>query len=112
MNDGSELSDSCVQLSGATFANWTAASVGCPAGSHMLTVRSSSVASGLTQFVVVSICTGICFAGGSQSSTAVHRNRGWAWIDGTDASNLNCGTPDAIGCGLWVGGEPKYVMML
>ncbi len=29
---------------------------------------------------------------------------GWAWVDGTDVFNLNCG---AIGCSLWDTGEPK-----
>ncbi len=111
MNDGSELSDSCLQVSGSMFGSWTAASVGCPAGSHMLTVRSSLKTNGLTQFVAVSICTGKCYAGASQSSTAVYRNRGWAWVDGTDASSLNCGAPDTIGCGLWLGAEPKYVCL-
>ena len=32
--------------------------------------------------------------------------REWYWSDGTNASNLNCGT---AGCGPWAGGEPKYV---
>ena len=28
---------------------------------------------------------------------------GWSWVDGTDASNLNCGS---IGCGPWTSGGP------
>ncbi len=109
MNDGSELSDSCVQLSGSTFSSWTAASVGCPAGSHMLSIRSSPATVGLALFVVANVCTGsgTCFVGGSQSSTALSRNREWAWVDGTDASNLNCGVPNAVSCGLWLAGGPE-----
>jgi hypothetical protein len=32
---------------------------------------------------------------------------GWSWVDGTNASNINCG---AVGCGPWSPGLPKYVM--
>ncbi len=111
VNDGSELSDSCVQRSGTTFASWTAASVGCPAGSHMLTARFMSPASatGLAAFIQTRITSAYIRIGASQSSTAVYRNRGWAWVDGTDASNLNCGAPNAVSCGAWAGGQPEYV---
>ncbi len=32
---------------------------------------------------------------------------GWSWVDGTNASNINCG---AVGCGPWSPGLPKCVM--
>ncbi len=28
---------------------------------------------------------------------------GWSWVDGTNASNLNCGS---VGCGLWISIQP------
>ena len=116
VTDGSELSDSCLQ-STSTFSSWTAASVGCPAGSHMLSIRASSLPStGLHRFVETDVhTTGEGYAGASQSSLATVRNRGWAWVDGTDASNLNCGTANQLGCGVWSlhnGGEPKYAASL
>jgi hypothetical protein len=56
--------------------------------------------------------------GAQQFTTNEHFNtvagkwQDWAWVDGTDASNLNCG---GLACNLWSqsGGsanrEPKYV---
>ncbi len=32
--------------------------------------------------------------------------QGWSWVDGTNASNINCG---AASCGPWALSEPKYV---
>lgn len=34
-------------------------------------------------------------------------NRGWAWMDGTAATNLNCGGINAVGCGAWSLDEPN-----
>ena len=107
INDGSELSDSCLQASSSSFSTWTAASVGCPAGSHMITVRSSIPASGLAAFVRVSVTAVGLWIGASQSSSALYRNRGWMWLDGTGASNLNCGTNNAVSCGVWETGGPE-----
>ena len=45
--------------------------------------------------------------GCSQLSGSTHMNRGWSWIDGTPASNMNCGAPDASGCGIWSIDYPK-----
>ena len=42
--------------------------------------------------------------GATRTSTA--NVGGWAWVDGTDASILNCGR---TGCGLWINNEPGYV---
>ena len=42
--------------------------------------------------------------GATRTSTA--NVGGWAWVDGTDASILNCGRN---GCGLWINNEPGYV---
>ena len=44
--------------------------------------------------------------GCSQLSGSAYMNRGWSWIDGTPAGNLNCGAPDERGCGIWDGFSP------
>jgi len=46
----------------------------------------------------------------SQSGSASQRAAGWSWVDGTDASNVNCGSgAGGDGCGAWNVSEPKYV---
>ena len=44
--------------------------------------------------------------GASRNLSSPSMFQGWAWVDGTNSSNLNCGGP---GCGPWTGNEPKYV---
>jgi hypothetical protein len=113
ITDGSELSDSCLQVSDY-FDAWAEASVGCPTGSHMWTLRSFAPTSstGLHQFVIENVNGALNgWAGASQSSLATSMNREWAWIDGTNAANLNCGAANQIGCGVWTDGEPKYVCL-
>ena len=50
--------------------------------------------------------------GGSRTGNVA--TEGWAWIDGTSAANLNCGSR---GCGNWVtlgaphGAQPAYVLL-
>jgi hypothetical protein len=48
--DGSEGADSCVYMSSSTAASWSVANSSCPAGSHLLTVRSAVSSSGLLPF--------------------------------------------------------------
>jgi hypothetical protein len=48
--DGSEGTDSCVYISPSTVTSWGAANSSCPAGSHLLTVKSASSSSGLLPF--------------------------------------------------------------
>jgi hypothetical protein len=40
------------------------------------------------------------------SRTGSITTAGWSWVDGTDATALNCG---AVGCGPWPAGEPTGV---
>ncbi len=46
--------------------------------------------------------------GGWRDSTASTVYVGWHWVDGADASNLNCGVS---GCGVFSTGQPKYVVL-
>jgi hypothetical protein len=48
------------------------------------------------------------WVGGWRDSTASTVYVGWHWVDGTDASNLNCGSR---GCGVFSTGQPKYVVL-
>ena len=48
--DGSEGTDSCVYISPSTVTSWSAANSSCPAGSHLLTVKSAISTSGLLPF--------------------------------------------------------------
>ena len=48
--DGSEGTDSCLYISPSTVTSWSAANSSCPAGSHLLTVKSASSTSGLLPF--------------------------------------------------------------
>jgi hypothetical protein len=102
-DDGSEGCGSCLLLSVGAFVNREYARLSCPVGSHLVTMRSSNPMSltGLARFVYASMTTVRVWAGCSQSLTADYINVGWAWLDGTPASNLNCGTPGAVGCGVW-----------
>ncbi len=108
--DGSETSDSCLQFVSG-LATWSEAVAACPTGSHMLTLRSSdkSSSTGLHNFTVTNLhsTNSPAWLGMSQSSLASFRNRDWAWIDGTDASNLNCGTTNEVNCGAWATSQPK-----
>jgi hypothetical protein len=108
-DNGSEGSNSCIQLSATTMQFSYSMPDPCPAGTHLLTMRSAVPASGLFAFAN-SLTTSQYWVGGFQSYTASNKNRGWAWVDGTDATNnLNCGTinPDSTGCALWNAGEPS-----
>ncbi len=111
VDDGSEGADSCVMISTGTVSTWAAANASCPAGSHLLTVRSASTAAGLLPFAT-SLYRGagqLVYVGCFQDAAALSRASGWAWIDGTDASNLNCGTGSGgDGCGLWNASQPRY----
>jgi hypothetical protein len=48
--DGSEGTDSCLLVSPTTALSWSAANASCPAGSHLLTVKSSLSTRGLLPF--------------------------------------------------------------
>ncbi len=104
--DASEGMQSCVWLSSATVTSWTSANTSCPSGGHLLTVTSSVATSGLLAFAATLISNSTSsFIGCSQSASATQRGSGWTWVDGTNASNLDCGT--GIGCGLWTSTEPE-----
>ena len=103
---GTEGKASCLQVTGTTSASWTAALTACPLNSHLLTISGTSTAGLLTFSTTLS--TANFWVGASQISTATSRNRGWAWYDGTSAAaNLNCGTVDTLGCGLWHSVTPE-----
>ena len=97
--------DSCLKVSAhVTWDGWNGALHGCPAGSHLLTVTSSERTIGLMGFAA-SIAPFPVYIGCSQSPSAFYVQREWSWVDGTPATNLNCG--DTPGCGIWKSGEPK-----
>jgi hypothetical protein len=48
--DGSEGYDSCVYISPSTASSWSVANASCPAGSHLLTVKSGVSTQGLLPF--------------------------------------------------------------
>ncbi len=108
-DNGSEGEDSCLRVSATTASSWTLASTGCWPGSHLLTVASSITSAGLMAFATALHPSQTNFhMGCSQATSSSARAMGWAWIDGTTASNLNCGA-GGNGCGVWNTGEPKYV---
>lgn len=107
-DDGSEGTDSCVHVSTYVVSNWTMASQSCPAGSHLLTVKASRPSALLTFVNSLYGSQASAFIGCSQSSLSTQSAAGWSWIDGTSASNLNCGAGSGCsGCGAWGIGEPE-----
>ena len=110
LDDGSEGTDSCVLISATTASTWAAANASCPIGSHLLTVRSASSAVGLLPFAT-SLYHGagqLVYVGCFQDAAALSRAGSWSWVDGTDASNLNCGDGSGgNGCGLWNASQPR-----
>lgn len=106
-DDGTEGTDSCIQRYPVVGGNWNRAM--CGFGSHLVTFRGSSKTSGLSALVTAS-GTGSSWLGCVQSGSSSQVARGWTWVDGTPADNLNCGTETGgSGCGLWSASEPKYV---
>lgn len=101
---GHEGSDSCLFTNNVTGTSWTTARSQCPPGSHLLTVKHTSESVGLFAFSRSLHATGNKYLGCHQLSTASTPLVDWVWIDGTPATNLNCGSQ---GCNLWQGGEPK-----
>jgi hypothetical protein len=100
LDNGSEGQHSCLKLSSTTH-NFAASRVDpCPVGSHLLTLKGSNPLSGLFAFANT-LTVDEYWLGAFQSYTATNRNRGWTWVDGTDAANLNCGEVDTLGCNLW-----------
>jgi hypothetical protein len=104
---GTEGQNSCLFVTNAA-ASWSDAAALCPTGTHLLTWKSTSQTSGLNAFAASSISE-VAYVGCSQSGTATQRAAGWSWVDGTAATNLNCGTGNGgDGCESWSTGEPKY----
>ena len=71
-------------------------------GAHMLTsAQPNKTAPGLYSFVVAMWGTSLFAVGASWPGDTNSADKGWgqwAWVDGTNASNLNCYSG---GCGLW-----------
>lgn len=105
LDDGSEGTDSCLQLSSYFVANWAQASTACPSGSHLLTVGSTGPSFTLLTYAtsLYDVGTLSMYIGCSQPNTAGSTTSGWSWVDSTSASNLNCGS---AGCGIWNSGQP------
>ena len=72
-------------------------------GAHMLTsAQPNKTAPGLYSFVVAMWGTNLFAVGASWPGDTNSADKGWgqwAWVDGTNASNLNCYSG---GCGLWM----------
>lgn len=109
-DDGSEGGNSCLQPSTHVASSWSIAAASCPSGSHLLTVKSTSTSPYLLAFAA-SLLPSAFFIGCSQNSTAVAPAAGWAWVDNTLPSNLNCasGSPS---CGIWNSTDPKCVFCI
>lgn len=108
-DDGTEGHDSCWK-SGATSGNWaTDRDTKCGPG-HLITFGGSSKFTGLYAAILYHYRRRddrlLAFSiGCSQSHAATSTGQNWTWVDGTPASNLNCG-PGSNGCGLWAPGAP------
>lgn len=108
-DNGSEGRDSCLQIVWS-YVPWTSSNDSCPSGTHLLTFRSSG---GSPNAPIVALAytlgTDTFWVGCSQAWRSSADNRGWGWVDGTDDSNLNCGSPGSSGCGVWraSSNEPK-----
>lgn len=108
-DDGSEGVDSCLKVTAGTFTSWAAASTGCYAQSHLLTVQSNLPSSGgLMRFAMSLYQWNGVYVGCWQSSSATQRAGGWNWVDNTPTGNLNCGGGGGgNGCGAWNAGQPE-----
>jgi hypothetical protein len=107
-DDGIEGVDSCIKLFSPGF-NYTGAQAQCEAsGAHLLTLRGKSKSASLMTSARALAATGSLIIGCYQLPSAVNKSTGWVWVDGTDASNLNCGTGGGgEGCNLWNTNAPK-----
>lgn len=107
---GSEGRDSCVKLSGSTVGSWSSAMAACPPGSHALSIGSSNRTYGLLAFAtsLAAQSSYSIYYGCSQAPGSSQRSRGWSWVDGTPAGNLNCGNGSGgDGCGIWAPQQPE-----
>lgn len=110
--DGAEGTDSCLVIVGGA-SGWGSANSSCPASSHLITIRGSRPSALYSiVFAMAMQAGGSVGLGCYQASTAIKRAAGWSWVDGTNASNLNCRGDLANGgngCGIWsaIGPEPK-----
>ena len=118
---GVEGAHSCVAISTGASLSQPAAVPYCSqqtfgSASHLMTSMQMSViaASGTPQGVLsyasqLGSMGGTCpfgtyFLLGGNVTEAATRATAWSWMDGTPATNLNCGSQS---CGLWYPGEPK-----
>ena len=112
-DDGSEGTDSCIQVYTGYTGGWNSGV--CGPGAHLLTVKGTDPTKGLTALALSSMpysawlgCWQYNYdsAGSWAYLNAVASN--WYWVDGTSASNLNCGvSTGGSGCNLWSATEPK-----
>lgn len=120
-DNGSEGHDSCLLAasvaSGSGQNRVVEATLYCSnqwSSAHLLTVLSTSSASGILPLAASLLTSSSAIIGCNQSSSAVRRGAGWTWIDGTDAGSINpncssSGYNGGGGCGIWAAGEPKCV---
>ena len=111
VDDGTEGVDACLLLM-PQYSTWTAARDACSPGSHLVSISSTSQAATSLPAAVHSMHSYLIYYGCFQSAAATQRAAGWAWVDGTSVSNLNCAGALAAGgnsCGLWATGEPRCV---
>lgn len=87
---GVEGIDSCFQLFTTTMSLPNAQSACVSLGAHLLT-SSATAGNGIFQ-AVNNISPGQYYwIGCSQGPRATQKGSGWTWVDGTSASNLDCG---------------------
>lgn len=99
-DNGTEGTDSCLYIprSGSTglySTSWISASRVCPVGSHLLSVRSSSVTSGLLPFAT-SLTPDPMFLGCYENGS------NWYWFDGTSRNNVDASACGLSPCPLWL----------
>ncbi len=88
----SEGADSCFKKFSGT--NWDAAFASCAAlvpGAHLATIKSSAKAGGLLAQLNSWYGNSVYWMGCEQPLNAASAVAGWSWVDGTSASNMNCG---------------------
>jgi hypothetical protein len=80
---------------------------------HAGATGSVTVSISSTPAVTVSaIASRAFFVGARQAVNSLKPFTGWSWVDGTDASNLNCADYLCSTGNVWSYGDPKYVVQV
>lgn len=89
-DDGSEGHSSCLQLFTTSLTPLAAQAACAGLGGHLLTVQTNKRNTGIMGLAQSLSPSNSFTLGCWQSYYASGRGYGWAWVDGTNASNINC----------------------